>query len=80
MTVVTAGYGVLIAGLVYLVFLFVRAGDDFRGGALVPVFATITAIVASMGLVTLWSPARRHPWFWLVSAIPALFSLLMNAT
>jgi hypothetical protein len=80
MTVVTAGYGVLTAGLVYLVFLFMRAGDNLRAGALVPVFATITAIVASMGLVTLWSRARRHPWFWLVSAIPALFILLMNAT
>jgi hypothetical protein len=80
MTLVTAGYGVLTAGLVYLVFLFMQAGDDFRGGALVRVFATITAIVAGMGLVTLWSRARRHPWFWLVSAIPAMFILLMNAT
>src|SRR6266540_28982 len=80
MTVVSAGYGVMTAGLAYLVFLFMRAGDNFRGGALVPAFATITAIVAGMGLVTLWSRARRHPWFWLVSAIPALFILLMNAT
>ena len=64
MTVVTAGYGVLTVGLVYLVFLFMRAGDNLRAGALVPVFATITAIVASMGLVTLWSRApcwRRWP-------------------
>ncbi len=80
MTVVSAGYGVMTAGLAYLVFLFMRAGDNFRGGALVPAFATITAIVAGMGLVTLWSRARRHPWFWLVSAMPALFILLMNAT
>jgi Cupredoxin-like domain len=81
MAVVTAGYGVLTAGLVYLVFLFMRAGDAFRGGALVPVFATITTIVATIGLVSLvWSGARRRPWFWLVSAIPALFILLMNAT
>ena len=81
MTVVSAGYGALTAGLVYLVFLFMRAGDNFRGGALVPVFATITAIVASVGLVSLvWSGARRRPWFWLVSAIPALVILLMNAT
>jgi hypothetical protein len=81
MTAVTAGYGALTAGLAYLVFLFMRAGDDFRGGALVPVFATITAIVAGVGLVSLvWSGARRRPWFWLVSAIPALFILLMNAT
>jgi hypothetical protein len=81
MTVVSAGYGVMTAGLVYLVFLFMRAGDDFRGGALVPVFATITAIVASVGLISLvWSGARRRPWFWLVSAVPALFILLMNAT
>jgi uncharacterized cupredoxin-like copper-binding protein len=81
MTVVSAGYGALTAGLVYLVFLFMRAGDDFRGGALVPVFATITAIVAGVGLVSLvWSGARRRPWFWLASALPALFILLMNAT
>jgi uncharacterized cupredoxin-like copper-binding protein len=81
MTVVSAGYGVMTAGLAYLVFLFMRAGVDFRGGALVPVFTTITAIVASVGLVSLvWSGARRRPWFWLVSAIPALFILLMNAT
>jgi hypothetical protein len=80
MTMVTAGYGVLTAGLVYLVFLFMRAGDDFRGGSLVRVFATITAIVASIGLVTLWARAGRRPWFWLVSAIPALLILLMNAT
>jgi hypothetical protein len=81
MTVVSSGYGVMTAGLVYLVFLFMRAGVDFRGGALVPVFAIITAIVASVGLVSLvWSGARRRPWFWFVSAIPALFILLMNAT
>jgi hypothetical protein len=81
MTVVSAGYGVMTAGLVYLLFLFMRAGDDFQGGALVPVFATITAIVAGVGLASLvWSGARRRPWFWLVSAIPALFILLMNAT
>jgi hypothetical protein len=81
MSVVSVGYGVMTAGLAYLVFLFMRAGVDFRGGALVPVFATITAIVAGVGLVSLvWSGARRRPWFWLVSAIPALFILLMNAT
>jgi len=81
MTVVSAGYGAMTAGLAYLVFLFVRAGDDFRGGALVPAFAIITAIVAGVGLVSLvWSGARRRPWFWLVSAVPALFILLMNAT
>jgi hypothetical protein len=81
MTVVSAGYGAMTAGLTYLVVLFMRAGDDFRGGALVPVFATITVIVAGVGLVSLvWSGARRRPWFWLVSALPALFILLMNAT
>jgi hypothetical protein len=81
MTAVSAGYGVMTAGLAYLVFLFMRAGDDFRVGALVPAFATITAIVAGVGLVSLvWSGARRRPWFWLVSAIPALLILLMNAT
>jgi hypothetical protein len=81
MIVVSAGYGAMTAGLTYLVFLFMRAGDDFRGGALVPAFATITAVVASVGLVSLvWSGARRRPWFWLVSAIPALFILLVNAT
>jgi hypothetical protein len=53
MTVVSAGYGVMTAGLAYLVFLFMRAGDNFRGGALVPAFATITAIVAGVGLVSL---------------------------
>jgi len=80
MTVVSAGYGVMTAGLTYLVFLFMRAGDNFRVGALVPAFATITAIVGVVGLVSLvWSGARRRPWFWLVSAIPALFILLMNA-
>jgi hypothetical protein len=81
MTVVSAGYGAMTAGLAYLVFLFMRAGTDLRGGALIPVFATITVIVAGVGLVSLvWSGARRRPWFWLASAIPALFILLMNAT
>ena len=81
MTVVSAGYGAMTAGLAYLVFLFIRAGDDFRGGALIPAFAAITAIVAGVGLVSLvWTGARRRPWFWLVSAIPALVILLMNAT
>ena len=81
MTVVSAGYGVMTAGLAYLVFLFMRAGDNLRVGALVPVFATITGIVGVVGLVSLvWSGAPRRPWFWLVSAIPALFILLMNAT
>jgi cupredoxin-like protein len=81
MTVVSAGYGAMTAGLAYLVFLFMRAGDEFRGGALVPAFAVITAIVAGVGLVSLvWSGARHRPWFWLASAIPALVILLMNAT
>jgi hypothetical protein len=81
MTVVSAGYGAMTAGLAYLVFLFMRAGDEFRGGALVPAFAVITAIVAGVGLVSLvWSGARRRPWFWLATAIPALVILLMNAT
>jgi len=80
MTVVSAGYAAMTAGLAYLVLLFTQAGDDFRGGALVPIFAIITAIVFVVGLVSLvWSGARRRPWFWLVSAIPALFILLMNA-
>ena len=80
MTVVSAGYGAMTAGLAYLVFLFMRAGTDFRGGALVAVFAAITSIVAGVGLVSVvWSGARRRPWFWVVSAIPALFILLMNA-
>jgi hypothetical protein len=81
MTVVSAGYGVMTAGLAYLVFLIRRAGDNLRVGALVPVFATITGIVGVVGLVSLvWSGAPRRPWFWLVSALPALFILLMNAT
>jgi hypothetical protein len=84
MTVVSAGYGAMTAGLAYLVFLFLRGlqtTDDPQVAALVPVFTTITAIVASVGLASLvWSGARRRPWFWLVSAAPALFILLMNAT
>lgn len=81
MTAVSAGYAAMTAGLAYLVFLFMRAGDEFRGGALVPAFAVITAIVAGVGLISIvWSGARRRPWFWLASAIPALFILLMNAT
>jgi hypothetical protein len=81
MTVVSAGYGALTIGLGYLVFLFLQAGDDFRGAALIPIFATIIAIVATVGTVSVvWSEARRRPWFWLVSAIPALFILVTNAT
>jgi hypothetical protein len=81
MTVVSAGYGAMTAGLAYLVFLFMRAGADFRGGALIPAFAAITAVVACVGLVSLvWTGARQRPWFWPMSAIPALFILLMNAT
>ena len=81
MTVVSAGYGALTAGLVYLVFLFVRAGDEFRASALVPVFTAITVIVACAGLVSLvWSGARRRSWVWLALAFPAVFILLMNAT
>jgi uncharacterized cupredoxin-like copper-binding protein len=81
MTVVSAGYGAMTAGLVYLVLLFMRAGEEFRASALVPVFATITVIVASVGLVSLvWSGGRRRSWVWLVFALPAVFILLMNAT
>lgn len=81
MIVVNAGYGVLTAGLVYLVFLFIRSGDEFAASTLVPVFTAITAIVACVGLVSLvWSGARRRSWVWLVFAIPAGFVLLMNAT
>jgi uncharacterized cupredoxin-like copper-binding protein len=81
MIVVSVGYAALTAGLVYLVFLFMRAGDEFRASALVPVFTAITAIVASVGLVSVvWSGARRRSWVWLVFAIPAVFILLMNAT
>jgi nitrite reductase (NO-forming) len=81
MNVVSAGFGVMTAGLIYLVILFLRAGDEFRASALVPVFTTITAIVAGLGLVSLfWSGARRHPWVWLVFALPAVILLVMNAT
>lgn len=81
MTVVSAGYGAMTAGLAYLVFLFLQAGDEFRGAALVPAFATITAIVGMVGAISLvWSGARHRPWFWLMTAIPALVILLTNAT
>jgi Cupredoxin-like domain len=81
MTLVSVGYAAMTAGLIYLVVLFMRAGDAFRGSALIPVFATITVIVAAVGLVSLaWSGGRRHAWFWLASTIPALFILLTNAT
>ena len=62
MTVVSAGYGAMTAGLAYLVFLFMRTGDDSEVAALVPVFATITAVTAIVGTVSLiWAGARRHP-------------------
>jgi plastocyanin len=81
MTVVNVGYGAMTAGLVYLVILFMRAGDEFQASALVPVFTAITVIVACVGLVSvIWSGARRRPWVWLVFAIPPTFILLMNAT
>ena len=81
MNVVSTGFGVITVGLIYLVILFLRAGDEFRASALVPVFATITAIFAGLGTVSLvWSGARRHAWVWLVFALPAVLFLLMNAT
>ena len=80
MTVVSAGYGAMTAGLAYLVFLFMRTGDDSEVAALVPVFATITAVTAIVGTVSLiWAGARRHPWFWLIAALPALLILVQNA-
>ena len=80
MTVVTVGYGLTTVGLAYLVSLFMRATDDSEVAALVPVFASITAFMAMVGVVTLmWSGARRRPWFWLVSSVPALLILLANA-
>lgn len=81
MNVVSAGYAVLTAGLIYLVILFMRAGDEFRASALVPVFTAMAATVACVGLVSLvWSGARRRSSVWLVIATPAAFILLMNAT
>lgn len=81
MNVVSVGYGAMTAGLVYLVILFMRAGDEFRASALVPVFTAITVIVGCVGLVSVvWAGARQRPWVWLVFAIPAVFILLMNAT
>ncbi len=80
MTVVSVGYGLTTVGLAYLVSLFMRATDDSEVAALVPVFASITAFMAIVGVVTLmWSGARRRPWFWLVSSVPALLLLLANA-
>ena len=71
MTVVSAGYGAMTVGLAYLVFLFMQTGDDSEVAALVPVFASITAVTAIVGIVSLiWSGARRHPWFWLVAVYP----------
>jgi uncharacterized cupredoxin-like copper-binding protein len=81
MNVVSTGFAVITVGLIYLVILFLRAGDEFRASSLIPVFATITAIFAGLGTVSLvWSGARRHPWVWLVFALPAVLFLLMNAT
>ena len=80
MTVVSAGYGALTAGLAYLVFLFMRTGDDSDVAASIPVFASVTAITAIVGTVSLiWVGARRRPWFWLTAAIPALLILVQNA-
>jgi hypothetical protein len=80
MTVVSVGYGLMTVGLAYLVSLFMRATDDSEVAALVPVFASITAFMAMVGVVSLmWSGARRRPWFWLVSSVPALLLLLANA-
>ncbi|HKY49058.1 MAG TPA: cupredoxin domain-containing protein [Acidimicrobiia bacterium] len=81
MNLLGVGYAVMTVGLTYLVVLFVGVGDEFQGAPLVPIFATITVTVAIVGLLSLiWVGARRRSWFWLVSAIPAVLLLLMNAT
>ena len=62
MTVVTVGYGLTTVGLAYLVSLFMRATDDSEVAALVPVFASITAFMAMVGVVSLmWSGAEDDP-------------------
>jgi uncharacterized cupredoxin-like copper-binding protein len=83
MTLVSAGYGTMTAGLAYLAYvvgLFVQAADDPDVAALIPIFVSITSIVVVVGAVSVvWSGARHRRWFWSVAALPGLVILLMSA-
>lgn len=82
MSVVTAGYGAMTAGLAYFLLAIALPGADASEdlAAVVAMFIAITAVVGTIGIVSLLSSgARQRSWFWLVAVVPGLLILLQNA-
>jgi plastocyanin len=86
MILVGAGCWALAAGLAYfLVYVIVvyapGIGDELLVGEVLPIFASIAAILGGLGiLAVVWPGARRHAWFWLVPVVLAILLMAMNAS
>ena len=81
MSLVAAGYGIVLAGLVYfMIAVALPAGEPAFPREAIPMFLFFIVIVAvSVALSAFWSGARRRPWFWLVMTVPALLIIAGNA-
>jgi uncharacterized cupredoxin-like copper-binding protein len=80
MTVFSVGNWVLLVTMIYFVVALASplAGDP--GAPPIPPFIVAIGIFALIaGLSVVWSGASRHPWFWIVGALPAALILLFNA-
>jgi len=80
MTVFGVGNWVLSATMIYFVvgLALPLAGDS--AAPPIPPFVASIVIFAVIGIVAvLWLGAARHPWFWLLGAVPAALMLVLNA-
>ncbi|HEX6299721.1 MAG TPA: cupredoxin domain-containing protein [Acidimicrobiia bacterium] len=79
MSLVAAGYAIVLAGLVYFVVAIALPIAGEPGAPPIPIFLFFIVIVAvSAALSAFWSGARRRPWFWLVITVPALLIIAGN--
>ncbi len=81
MRLYAATYWVLVGVFVYTIGLFVLPDLDSPGtAAFLPILVGFAiAIAAAAAIASFWAAAPARPRFWLVSLVPAVLFLLMNA-
>jgi hypothetical protein len=81
MTLVSGGCVAMVAVTVFfMVAVVLPAADDPRAAAIIPIVGGFVAASAVIGAASVfWTGARHRAWFWLVTVVPALLLLLLNA-
>jgi plastocyanin len=80
MSLVAAGYVVMMAAIAFGVFVIFLPLAGQPGAPPIPIFVVFIVIFAILAVAAYaWSGARRRAWFWLVAVLPCVAILLMNA-